>query len=55
MVTTKLSSKGRIVLAKAVRDQHGWTPGTEFVVEFTPRIGENLVQPGQPVSSQRPP
>jgi AbrB family looped-hinge helix DNA binding protein len=36
METTKLSSKGQIVLPKAVRDQHGWAPGTEFVVESTP-------------------
>jgi AbrB family looped-hinge helix DNA binding protein len=36
METTKLSSKGQIVLPKAVREQHGWAPGTEFVVESTP-------------------
>lgn len=26
----KLSSKGQIVLPKAVRDAHGWSEGTEF-------------------------
>ena len=36
METTKLSSKGQVVLPKAVREQHGWTPGTEFVIESTP-------------------
>jgi AbrB family looped-hinge helix DNA binding protein len=36
METTKLSSKGQVVLPKAVREQHGWAPGTEFVVESTP-------------------
>ena len=33
METTKLSSKGQIILPKAVRDAHQWQPGTEFVVE----------------------
>jgi len=36
METTKLSSKGQIVLPKSVRDAHGWGPGTEFVIESTP-------------------
>ena len=36
METTKLSSKGQVVLPKSVRDQHGWAPGTEFEVESTP-------------------
>lgn len=36
METTKLSSKGQVVLPKSVREQHGWAPGTEFVVESTP-------------------
>jgi AbrB family looped-hinge helix DNA binding protein len=33
METTKLSSKGQVVLPKAVRDAQGWREGTEFVVE----------------------
>lgn len=33
--TTKLSSKGQVVLPKAVREAHGWAPGTEFEVEST--------------------
>jgi AbrB family looped-hinge helix DNA binding protein len=36
METTKLSSKGQVVLPKSVRDAHGWGPGTEFLVESTP-------------------
>lgn len=36
METTRLSSKGQVVLPKSVRDEHGWAPGTEFVVESTP-------------------
>jgi AbrB family looped-hinge helix DNA binding protein len=35
METTKLSTKGQVVLPKSVRDEHGWGPGTEFVVEST--------------------
>jgi AbrB family looped-hinge helix DNA binding protein len=35
--TTRLSSKGQVVLPKAVRDAYGWTEGTEFVVEDSAR------------------
>jgi AbrB family looped-hinge helix DNA binding protein len=35
METTRLSSKGQIILPKAVRDQHQWGPGTDFSVEDT--------------------
>jgi AbrB family looped-hinge helix DNA binding protein len=35
METTRLSSKGQIILPKAVRDQHHWGPGTDFSVEDT--------------------
>jgi len=31
--TTKLSSKGQVVLPKSVRASRGWKPGTEFVVQ----------------------
>ena len=33
METTKLSSKGQVVLPKWVRDARSWEPGTEFAVE----------------------
>ena len=33
METTKLSSKGQVVLPKSVRDAHKWQPGAEFAVE----------------------
>jgi AbrB family looped-hinge helix DNA binding protein len=35
METTRLSSKGQVVLPKAVREAHGWAAGTEFAVELT--------------------
>jgi AbrB family looped-hinge helix DNA binding protein len=35
MDTTRLSSKGQIILPKAVREQHHWGPGTDFSVEDT--------------------
>jgi AbrB family looped-hinge helix DNA binding protein len=31
--TTRLSSKGQIILPKSVRDAQRWKPGTEFSVE----------------------
>jgi AbrB family looped-hinge helix DNA binding protein len=33
--TTRLSSKGQIILPKSVRDLHHWTPGMDFSVEDT--------------------
>jgi len=35
MATTKLSTKGQIVLPKEIRSSHAWGPGTEFTVEET--------------------
>lgn len=36
METTRLSSKGQLILPKAVRDAHGWDSGVEFEVEDRP-------------------
>ncbi len=36
METTKLSSKGQVVLPKSVREARSWEPGTEFAVEEVP-------------------
>ena len=33
MQTTRLSSKGQVILPKSVRDAQRWGPGTEFSVE----------------------
>jgi AbrB family looped-hinge helix DNA binding protein len=33
MARTRLSSNGRVVIPKAVRDRHGWRPGTELEIE----------------------
>ena len=33
MQTTRLSSKGQIILPKAIRDARAWKPGMEFTVE----------------------
>lgn len=35
METTRLSSKGQIILPKTVREVHHWTQGMDFVVEDT--------------------
>jgi AbrB family looped-hinge helix DNA binding protein len=36
MKTTKLSSRGQVVLPKLVRDARSWGPGAEFAVEEVP-------------------
>lgn len=36
MDTTKLSSKGQVVLPSATRASRGWKTGTVFVIEETP-------------------
>jgi AbrB family looped-hinge helix DNA binding protein len=35
-LTTKVSTKGQVILPKAIREQRHWAPGTELVVEDTP-------------------
>jgi len=51
MDTTKLSSKGQVVLPKSVRDAHAWSPGTEFIIEDTP--DGLLLRPRKPLRSTR--
>jgi AbrB family looped-hinge helix DNA binding protein len=33
MARTRLSSKGQVIIPKAVRDRQGWRPGVELEVE----------------------
>jgi AbrB family looped-hinge helix DNA binding protein len=33
--TTRLSSKGQVILPKSIRDANRWRPGMEFMVENT--------------------
>jgi AbrB family looped-hinge helix DNA binding protein len=49
METTKLSSKGQVVLPKSVRDARRWEPGTKFAVE---EVSEGiLLRPLRPFPS----
>jgi AbrB family looped-hinge helix DNA binding protein len=48
--TTRLSSKGQVILPKSVRDARHWGAGTEFVVENT---AEGVLL--RPVKRLRPP
>lgn len=34
--TTIVSTKGQVILPKAVRERHAWQPGTRLTVEETP-------------------
>lgn len=46
METTRLSSKGQIIIPKAIRESHGWGPGVEFQVED--RSEGVLLRPARP-------
>ena len=35
-LTTTVSTKGQVILPKAIRDQRGWPSGTKLVVRDTP-------------------
>ena len=51
METTKLSSKGQLVLPKSIRDADNWSEGTQFQVE---RVAEGvLLRPLRPVPITR--
>ncbi|MGH8470566.1 MAG: AbrB/MazE/SpoVT family DNA-binding domain-containing protein [Gammaproteobacteria bacterium] len=51
MHTTRLSSKGQVVLPSATRATRGWTTGTEFAVEETPE--GVLLRPLKPFAQTR--
>ncbi len=52
-LTAKLSSKGQIVLPKAVRDANGWTAGTEL--EVINRGSEVVLRPKSRRDERFPP
>ena len=45
-LTTIISTKGQVILPKAVRDQHHWGAGTRLVVENT---SDGVVLKAEPV------
>lgn len=49
--TTRLSTKGQVILPKTIRDAHGWNPGTEFAVEDTP--AGVMLRPAKPFPPSR--
>jgi AbrB family looped-hinge helix DNA binding protein len=51
MKTTRLSSKGQVILPKSIRESHRWEPGTEFMVEDT--VGGVLLRPAKPFRPTR--
>ena len=51
MRTTRLSSKGQVILPSSVRAAHKWEPGLEFAVED---VGEGvLLRPLKPFKPTR--
>lgn len=47
MPRSRLSSKGQLIIPKAVRDRHGWRAGTELEVED--RGDVVLLRPAEPL------
>lgn len=47
MTTTRLSTKGQLILPKEVRERHGWAPGT--VLEVVERGDAVLIRPVEAV------
>ena len=45
-LTTTVSTKGQVILPKAVRDQHHWGAGTRLIVENT---SDGVVLKAEPV------
>ncbi len=40
MRTTRLSTKGQVILPKSIRDARDWVPGTEFTIE---EVGDGIL------------
>ena len=45
-LTTTISTKGQVILPKAVRDQHHWGAGTRLIVENT---SDGVVLKAEPI------
>jgi AbrB family looped-hinge helix DNA binding protein len=52
-IRARLSSKGQLVIPKAVRDAHGWEEGMEF--EFVDRGTEVSIRPARKFDPRFPP
>jgi len=50
--TTRISTKGQVILPKAIRDRHGWKPGTVLEIEDGPN--GVTVRPVRTVEPSRP-
>ena len=46
VLTTKMSSRGQVVIPEAMRNQYGWGVGTSFIVEVY--RGSVIMQPVRP-------
>ena len=51
METTRLSTKGQIVLPQSIREAKSWGPGTEFTIEET--TDGILLRPTSPFAKTR--
>lgn len=51
-LTTTVSTKGQVILPKAVRDHRRWPPGTRLIVKETPE--GVLLTPASPFPPTRP-
>lgn len=52
LLTTKLSTKGQVILPKEIRNRRGWSAGTALIVEDTER--GVLLKPQSIFPPQRP-
>ena len=50
-MTTTVSTKGQVILPKAIREQRHWPAGTELMVEDTP---EGVLLKAKPAFASRP-
>lgn len=51
-LTTTVSTKGQVILPKAIRDERRWKAGTRLIVESTP--DGVLLKPSQQLPTTRP-